>query len=138
MKKRVVPRFAAYLWASPNTMLGGVVGLVMMCLGGQVRFVRGTAEFHCGLVSRFLACFPAVFRFRAMTLGHVVLGISEVDLCEAREHEHVHVRQYERWGVFFLPAYGLSSLWQLLRGRRAYRDNFFEKSAYAVVDTTGN
>jgi hypothetical protein len=39
------------------------------------------------------------------------------------------VRQYERWGLLFYPAYGLSSLWQLLRGRRPYWDNVFEVEA---------
>jgi hypothetical protein len=42
----------------------------------------------------------------------------------------VHVRQYERWGPLFVPAYLLSSLVELLRGRRPYRDNWFEREAY--------
>ncbi|MDO8964417.1 MAG: hypothetical protein Q7W30_08015 [Coriobacteriia bacterium] len=46
-------------------------------------------------------------------------------------HEHVHVRQYERWGPFFLPAYAISSLVQLARGGDPYRDNRFERQAYA-------
>ncbi len=33
-------------------------------------------------------------------------------------------------GVLFLPAYFASSLWQLARGRRCYRDNWFERQAY--------
>ena len=44
----------------------------------------------------------------------------------------MHVRQYERWGIFFLPAYALSSLWQLAHGRDWYRDNRFELRAYAA------
>jgi len=51
-------------------------------------------------------------------------------LDRAREHEHVHVRQYERWGPFFLPAYGLSSLYLKIRGQEAYYNNPFEKEAY--------
>jgi hypothetical protein len=53
----------------------------------------------------------------------VILGASEADLDAARGHEQVHVRQYERWGPFFLPAYLASSAWQLACGRRCYRDN---------------
>jgi hypothetical protein len=41
------------------------------------------------------------------------------------------VRQYERWGAFFIPAYLLSSLVQLARGRDPYRENHFERQAYA-------
>ena len=33
---------------------------------------------------------------------------------------------------FFLPAYALSGLWQLVHGRHWYRDNFFERQAYVV------
>ncbi len=65
-----------------------------------------------------------------MTLGHVVLGRipSALDVC--RDHELVHVRQYERWGPLFLPAYLIASLIALLQGKRAYMDNFFEREAY--------
>ena len=66
-----------------------------------------------------------------MTLGHVILGIDGATLDSARLHEQVHVRQYERWGPLFLPAYFASSLVQLLRGRRPYLDNHFEREAYA-------
>jgi hypothetical protein len=60
----------------------------------------------------------------------VILGASDADLDAARGHEQVHVRQYERWGPFFLPAYLLSSVWQLAMGRRCYRDNYFERQAF--------
>jgi hypothetical protein len=68
----------------------------------------------------------------AVTLGHVVLGASVTALAETRAHERVHVAQCERWGPFFLPAYALASLWARLRGRDAYRDNPFEREAFAV------
>jgi hypothetical protein len=65
------------------------------------------------------------------TFGHVILGVDEATLAAVRAHEQVHVRQYERWGPFFGPAYLLSSLLQLLRGRSPYRDNLFEREAFA-------
>ncbi len=62
----------------------------------------------------------------------MVLG-SSADLLKAlRAHERVHVRQYERWGLMFVPAYLADSLWQALRGRHPYRDNRFERPAFAV------
>jgi hypothetical protein len=95
------------------------------------RLVAGTAEFHGGLVSRVCARPPSSLSFGAITLGHIILGVSESELSALREHELVHVRQYERWGPFFLPAYALSSAWQVIHGRCGYRDNFFERQAYA-------
>jgi hypothetical protein len=47
-----------------------------------------------------------------------------------RAHERVHVRQCERWGIFFLPAYLGGSLWAAMRGGDPYRDNPFEREAF--------
>lgn len=116
---------AAYLWAGPNTTVGIAAGLLMLSFGGRMRVLSGVAEFYGGRFAR-----PGRGRFAALTLGHVILGRSAVELDALRSHEHIHVRQYERWGPFFLPAYAASSLWQILRGRCAYRDNFFEREAF--------
>jgi hypothetical protein len=63
-------------------------------------------------------------------LGHVVLGLNEAALDLAQPHELVHVRQYERWGPLFIPAYFgcWFALW--LAGKDGYRDNPFEREAY--------
>ena len=104
----------------------------MLALGGKLRVVSGVAEFSGGLLISGLASVPGAHRFNAITFGHVILGVSEADLAAARAHEHVHVRQYEAWGPFFLFAYVASSAWQLICGRRPYHDNFFERQAYAA------
>lgn len=69
-----------------------------------------------------------------MTLGHSILGQTVEDLDAARDHEHIHVRQYERWGPFFLPLYFLFwfSLW--VQNKEAYRANPFEKEAYEKTE----
>jgi hypothetical protein len=120
---------AAYLWAGPNTLIGLALAGVMLLFGAQARRVEGVVEASGGLlgdlfVSPHLGC-----PFRAVTLGHVILGTDAASLDCARSHEQVHVRQYERWGPAFLPAYLASSAWQLLRGRRCYLDNWFEREA---------
>jgi hypothetical protein len=50
-------------------------------------------------------------------------------LAQTRAHERAHVRQYERWGIFFLPAYLLASAGAWLRGAAPYADNVFERQA---------
>ena len=65
-----------------------------------------------------------------MTLGHVVLGRSAAALDLSQAHELVHVRQYERWGPLFIPAYLLCALVLHVRGKDGYRDNPFEREAY--------
>ena len=133
--RRLVSRAAAYAWAAPDTALGLAAGLVVLCLGGRVRFVSGTAEFHGAVVARVLTGRRGSRPYGAVTLGHVVFGASPAWLSRLRDHERVHVSQYERWGLFFLPAYVLSSLWQLARGRDWYRDNRFERRAYGAGGT---
>ena len=125
-------RLAKYLWASPNTALGMLVGVGVLLFGGRVRLVSGVIEFSDGRLARAFAGAPDSPRICAITFGHAVIGLNEAELACVRAHEHVHVRQYENWGPFFLPAYLLSSLWQTLQGRRAYRDNFFEREAYGA------
>ena len=129
---RAARRIAAYVWAGPNTLLGLLVGMLLLASGGRYRVVRGAIEISGESLRRLMLAPSATLRFRALTLGHVILGVTAADLECVRQHEHVHVTQYERWGPLFLPAYLISSLWQLVRGRRAYHDNVFERRAYAA------
>lgn len=123
---------ARYLWAAPNSLLGLCLGLGMLALGGRVALAAGTLEFQGGLAGHLLGRWPPTAAFGAMTLGHVILASSAAALGVLRDHERVHVRQYERWGPCFLPAYALSSLWQAAHGRCPYRHNVFERQAYAA------
>lgn len=120
---------AAYAWAGPNTLLGLALGGLMLLFGAQGRAHRGALEIAGGLAGRVLASPRVRCPYRAVTLGHVILATSAAVLDACRAHEHVHVRQYERWGPLFLPAYFISSAWQLVCGRRCYRDNYFERQA---------
>jgi hypothetical protein len=126
----MVHKVWSYAWASPNTAIGLVLGLVALTFRARVRSRHGAVEFFGGRLGALFAMPRFACPFRAVTLGHVILGIDAAALDCARAHEHVHVRQYEQWGPLFLPAYAVSSLWQLARGRRCYRDNWFERQAY--------
>jgi hypothetical protein len=126
-----MPRILAYLWASPATALGLVVVAASGLSGGSARIVRGALEVHGGFATRLLRRgIPLIGPGAAMTLGHVILGRDTQCLSATREHEHVHVRQYERWGPFFLPVYITASLVLWIRGRDPYLDNPFEREAY--------
>jgi len=120
----------ALLWASPYTMLGLLIGVVGLCTGGRVRLRGRTVEFYEGGVKWLLQQFFFGEGAMALTLGHTILGQTDAALDIAREHEMVHVRQYERWGPFMGPAYLGCSLVLWMMGRRAYRDNPFERQAY--------
>jgi hypothetical protein len=72
------------------------------------------------------------FTIDALTIGHVIIGKNRESLTRCRNHERVHVRQYERWGPLFPPLYLLSSAAALVRGMDPYRDNRFEQEAFRV------
>lgn len=118
-------RFFRYLWASPNTLLGLIIGGLGLCTGGWVCRQQGVLEFYGGFSKLWLY----LSRAYAMTLGHVILGRDQRCLDYCRRHEFVHVQQAEILGPFFIPAYLSASLWALLRGRHYYRDNWFERDA---------
>lgn len=120
-----------YAWASPATALGVGCAVLALCSGGRIRFQRGALETYGGLVSWFLRRgVPLAGGAAAMTLGHVILGRDRNCLDVSRDHEHVHVRQFERWGPLMIPLYLFASLLVKLRGGNAYLDNPFEREAY--------
>lgn len=135
---RMLLRVAAYAWAAPYTAIGLALGLVVILFGGTGHARQGALEFGGGKLGQRLARLPAPFAFSAITIGHVVLGLDHRILAAVRTHEQVHVRQYERWGPLFVPAYLLSSLVQLVLGRRPYLDNRFEREAYAKTREPGS
>jgi hypothetical protein len=120
-----------YLWALPTTAIGLVLGAPALVSGGTMRWVDGVLEIHGGFVAHFLSEWTLLEGgAEAMTLGHIVLGRDRHSLEWTRAHERVHVRQCERWGPLFLPAYGVASLVAMMRGKDAYLDNRFEREAY--------
>jgi hypothetical protein len=118
-----------YAWAGPNTLLGLMLGLMALG-GGRAALVRGVLEVHGPALRwmlRHLTLVPG--GAAAITFGHVVIGTDAAALELTRAHERVHVRQYERWGPLFIPAYLAAGLWMMVRGRHPYLENPFEREA---------
>lgn len=116
-------RLLRYLWVSPNSLVG--LSLALLALpGGRLGVRAGVCE-ACG------GWLPGLMgrKVQAVTLGHVILARNAAQLERWREHELVHVRQYELYGPGFLPAYLLLAIWQGLRGRHPYRDHPLERQA---------
>ena len=118
------------VWALPYTLLGVMIGTVGLLTGGRVQRRGPALEFYGGATQWLIQRLPSGQFVLALTLGHSILGQTDASLDVAREHEWVHVRQFERWGPFMGPAYLLCSLWLYLRGEDPYRGNPFEKEAY--------
>ncbi len=132
-------RLLLYLWALPGSIVGVFLMPLALVSGGGVQFVDGVVEAYGGWLSKLLQRpFWISGPIAAITFGHVVLGCDLKTLKRTRKHERVHVRQYERWGPFFIPAYVLASAWIRYRGGNAYLDNPFEVEAYSIDDGTND
>jgi hypothetical protein len=131
MKARLLARYA---WASPATVVGLLLSAVALAAGARGRRRDGVLEMCGGRIGNFVRALPRRCRFRAITFGHVVLAVDAEAIDATRTHERVHVRQYERWGPLFFPAYAAWSACAWLRGGDPYRDNPFEREAFASDD----
>ena len=138
-------RALAYAWAAPTTLVGLAAGALTLATGGHVQRRRGCLEFHGGFsrwlgeagylrwlgqnrVARWLGRIK-FHGFGAMTLGHVIIARDGRYLESCRDHEQAHVRQAEKWGPAFIPAYLIASVWAWKQGRHYYLDNWFERDA---------
>lgn len=127
-------RWLAYVWAAPTSCLGL---LCVVCTRSSVAVVGGVIEAHGPGLSWLFDLLAPHRDIAAMTLGHVVLGRDGDALDETRAHERIHVRQCERWGPLFVPAYLAASLLAWAAGGDIYLDNPFERQAFRDAPLDG-
>lgn len=130
LRQGMVHRGLTLLWAAPWSLLGLLIGAVGLLSGGHVQRKGRILEFSGGCLPIILHVFPFYFGSPVATFGQVVLGRSDRYLNACRKHQLVHVRQYERWGLLFIPAYLTCSAALWFWGKRPYYDNPFERSAF--------
>ena len=118
------------LWAAPWSLLGLLIGGLGLLSGAHVHRKGRILEFWGGCLPKVLRVFPFYSGSPVATFGQVVLGRNYRYLNACRKHQLVHVRQYEQWGLLFVPAYLTCSAALWFRGKRPYYDNPFERSAF--------
>lgn len=88
-----------FVWTVPNTVLGLLLGAFTFQLprahGGAFVFDRSPRG-----LTRLLRAMGRT----AMTVGFVIVAAVPVE-GTLLAHERYHVRQYSRWGPFFIPVY---------------------------------
>ncbi len=124
-----VRRAIGYAAALPVTALAAAAVPFVLASGGRARVRDGVLEASGGLLAPVLARANPWFVISAITFGHVVLAADARALEATRDHERVHVAQYERFGALFPLVYLAASLAAVARGGGAYRDNAFEREA---------
>jgi len=68
----------------------------------------------------------------AITIGRDIVSWRPLDEAEL-SHELAHVRQWDRFGVLFIPRYARASWRAVQAGGDWYRDNAFEVAARAAA-----
>jgi hypothetical protein len=113
-------RVLAYVWASPNTLLGLLFGLLSFQVPRRAHGILiydGPARGFVWVLGKF--------KRTAITYGHVVLSNQPVEE-PLLVHELHHVWQYERLGPLYIPIYIL--VWVFT----GYRRHPFEMAARAA------
>lgn len=121
----VVGRLARFAWACPASL----IGILLLPFFRKRWVTRGIILAEGASWPRRLG-----WKYRAITFGHVVLAIDELDE-KTLVHELEHVRQYERAGLLYGPLYLLAALRAILKGGHYYRDNSFEVAARRAADS---
>lgn len=121
---------AKVIWAAPWSVWALTIGALGLLTGGGIQWSGEVLEFWGGFIPLFLKYFPFIAGSPVATFGHVVLGRSKRHLDACRPHQLVHVKQYERWGPLFVPAYITFWIVMWFRGKHPYLDNPFEREAY--------
>lgn len=123
-----------YFWPLPYTLLGLLVFLAPIRGSRSLLIHRGTIGVIGPAVERLLVRAPVLGGASAMTFGHAILARDRETFFSTWNHERVHVDQYQRWGLFFIPMYLGLGLWLKLTKRDPYWDNPFEIQARRLGD----
>lgn len=130
-------RLLLYTWVLPVSVAGLLLALVARSSGGGLQRLNGVMEVSGGWPAKWLQRgFPFSGPVAAITLGHVIVGVSTEALQLTRSHERAHVRQFERWGVLLLVLYPLAGVLAWIKGGNPYLDNLFERQARAQEQAT--
>jgi hypothetical protein len=130
-----LPARARSVW---RAMPGDAMGRMVMFGCG---ITAPTRTVDAGDVTAVLVEDPRIGRWfrihsmpiQAQTLGRYVLARETVPP-DILAHECEHIRQWGRFGPFYLALYFGSSVVAAVRGRRAYWDNGFEAAARRRAD----
>ncbi|MCE2800622.1 MAG: hypothetical protein LW724_13875 [Planctomycetaceae bacterium] len=123
-----------YLWPSPYTLLGLLVFFIPIRGARSLLVHRGTIGVIGPAIERLLVRVPIIGGAAAMTFGHSILAKDRDTFYSTWDHERVHVDQYQRWGLLFVPMYLGAGLWLKIRGKDPYWDNPFEIEARRLGD----
>src|SRR6186997_3025981 len=94
-----MPTWLGFVWTSPNTLIGLVLGLGTF---QRPRLAHGAIIFD--RAPRGLTALMLRANRVAMTVGFVILSAHPLT-GRLLAHEQHHIRQYEVWGPLFIPVY---------------------------------
>ena len=99
-----VPTWLGFIWTSPNTLIGLVIGLLTF----QMPVLRDGALIF-DKAPRGVTWLLRKFHRTAMTVGFVIVSAEPVT-GRLLAHERWHIRQFCAWGPLFIPVYFLLAI----------------------------
>jgi hypothetical protein len=99
-----MPTWLGFIWTSPNTLLGLLLGALTF---QKPRLSDGALIFD--RAPRGLTALMLMFNRAAMTIGFVIVSAHPLT-GRLLAHERYHIRQYCAWGPLFIPAYLLLAI----------------------------
>lgn len=115
------------IWAGPVTLAGLLVAKLTRCTRAEKQ------DFHAGAMvyvasPLFFRAFFGPFRVAAFTWGSAIIVAAEYisRAPSVIRHELVHTKQARIFGPLLPLVYFWASVWALLAGGHAYRDNWLE------------
>jgi hypothetical protein len=127
-----VPTWLGFIWTSPNTLVGLLVGVLTF---QRPRIAHGLLLFDRG--PRGVTAVMRRANRLAMTVGFVVVSSVPVEGA-LLAHERWHVRQYMRWGPLFIPVYLLLAIGYGYRRHPMERAAERAAAQYARSDAVGS
>lgn len=103
-RDRAMPTWLGFIWTSPNTLIGLVLGLLTF----QLPTVRDGALIFDRTPRGITWLMPRLHR-TAMTVGFVIISAQPVH-GRLLAHERWHIRQFCAWGPLFIPVYFLLAI----------------------------
>lgn len=107
-----------------------ILAAIIRASGGRIKKHGIALETFGGAAPKILWLMNPWANIQAITLGHIIIARDAETAARLRTHEQAHVRQYERWGIIFPFAYCAASVFAVIKGGEAYRDNIFEIEAF--------
>jgi hypothetical protein len=132
MKNKLL-NILGFIWCLPVSILLWIFGL-MLTFFGQIESIHVLKNLVFVWNFKKDSPFCKEEKWFGWSIGNNIflyIDFEEAIISNSFIHELTHSKQNYQWGVFFLPAYIINTIWiwLLYKKKHIYIDNYFERQA---------